>query len=79
MKFNPDRFLEDTVATRHYFQPFGSGPRMCIGNHFAMLEITVVLAKIVAKMNFKLVTNQRVVPQPLITLKPKYGIQLEIA
>jgi cytochrome P450 len=79
LQFRPERFLEENEATRKYFHPFGAGPRMCIGNHFAMMEITIVLAKLVAAFDFKIVPGQQIVPQPLVTLKPKNGIQLEIA
>ena len=78
LRFKPERFLENSEATRKYFHPFGAGPRMCIGNHFAMMEITIVLAKMVAHFDFKLVQGQQIEAQPLVTLKPKYGIQLEI-
>lgn len=78
-QYIPERFLEDNEVTRKYFHPFGAGPRMCIGNHFAMMETTIVLAKLAAAFDFKLVPGQEIVPQPLVTLKPKNGIQLEIA
>jgi len=74
--FRPERFLTPSEATRKHFHPFGAGPRMCIGNHFAMMEITIILAKIVATLDFKLVPGQKIEAQPLITLKPKYGIKL---
>jgi cytochrome P450 len=76
-QFKPERFLENSEAVRKYFHPFGAGPRMCIGNHFAMMEITLVLAKVCAALDFNLIKNQIIEAQPLITLKPKYGIQLE--
>jgi cytochrome P450 len=78
-QFIPERFLENSEAIRKCFHPFGAGPRMCIGNHFAMMEITLVLAKICASMDFELIKEQRIEAQPLITLKPKYGIQLKIS
>ena len=74
--FIPERFLAPNEAIRKYYHPFGAGPRMCIGNHFALMEITLILAKMVHNFDFKLVPNQKIEAQPMITLKPKYGIQL---
>lgn len=74
--FKPERFLTPNEATRKYYHPFGAGPRMCIGNHFALMEITLILAKMIHAIDFKLVPGQKIVAQPLITLKPKYGIKL---
>jgi cytochrome P450 len=76
LKFQPERFLTPNEATRKFYHPFGAGPRMCIGNHFALMEITLILAKMIHHFDFKLVPNQKIVAQPMITLKPKYGIQL---
>lgn len=74
--FKPERFLVSNEATRKYYQPFGAGPRMCIGNHFALMEITLILAKMIYHLDFKLYPDQKIQAQPLITLKPKYGIKL---
>ncbi len=76
LEFKPERFLTPNEATRKYYHPFGAGPRMCIGNNFALMEITLILAKMIYALDFKLVPNQKIVAQPLITLKPKYGIKL---
>lgn len=76
LEFLPERFLTPNEATKKYYHPFGAGPRMCIGNHFALMEITLILAKMIHYFDFKLVPNQKIVAQPMITLKPKYGIQL---
>lgn len=76
LQFKPERFLTPNEATRKYYHPFGAGPRMCIGNNFALMEITLILAKMVHAMDFKLVPGQKIVAQPLITLKPKHGIKL---
>lgn len=74
--FKPERFLTPNEATRKYYHPFGAGPRMCIGNHFALMEITLILAKMIYSLDFKLYPDQKIQVQPLITLKPKYGIKL---
>jgi cytochrome P450 len=58
--------------------PFGAGPRMCVGNHFAMMEMQLLLAVLVRQFDFELVTSHAVEPEPLITLKPKYGIKLRV-
>lgn len=74
--FKPERFLENNEATRKYYHPFGAGPRMCIGNNFAMMEITLILAKMIYHFDFKLYPYQKIDVEPLVTLKPKYGIKL---
>lgn len=79
-EFNPDRFSAENVKKRprHWFLPFGSGPRMCIGNHFAMMEMQLLLATIVQRFDFSVVKNHPVELDPLITLRPKYGIKLNM-
>jgi len=79
-EFNPDRFSVEAVKARprHHFIPFGAGPRMCIGNHFAMMEMQLLLATIVQRFDFSVVEGHRVELDPLITLRPKYGIKLKI-
>jgi cytochrome P450 len=78
--FNPERFTSERVATRHryaYF-PFGGGPHLCIGNHFAMMEAQLVLATIAQRYRVHLVPGQRVEPQVVTTIRPRYGLQMTL-
>lgn len=73
-EFNPERFSEASVNkfSGQYF-PFGAGPRMCIGNNFAMYEMILAIAEIMG--TYKI--SERTAPieiKPLITLKPKNAI-----
>jgi cytochrome P450 len=78
-EFDPRRFLPGN-AHRHKFAffPFGGGPRICIGNHFAMVEGPLALAALVQRFRFELVPNQRIEPDPTFTLRPKYGVQMVV-
>lgn len=60
-----------------YF-PFGGGPRLCIGNHFAMIEASIVLATIAARYRLIVERGQRIVPYPAVTLRPKYGLRVAL-
>ncbi len=73
--FKPDRFLEPSNETRAFF-PFGAGPRMCIGNNFAMAEMAIFLQAFIHKFDLN---PTGVVPRvnPLITLRPE-GVLLGI-
>lgn len=79
-EFNPDRFSPERVKKRPriHFIPFGSGPRMCIGNHFAMMEMQLILATIVQRFDFTVVESHPIELDPLITLRPKHGIKLNV-
>lgn len=78
LSFVPHRFLHDSAAkekTRAYY-PFGAGPRLCIGNSFAMAEMTVFLQAFVQLFNI-LPTREEPRIRPLVTLRPD-GILLQI-
>ncbi len=77
LEFNPDRFLK-TKNPNAYF-PFGAGPRMCIGNNFAMLEMQIFLVQFIKKFNLDLATETDGTYEALITLKPKNGITLQLS
>jgi cytochrome P450 len=79
-KFMPERWLDglmERLPAGTYF-PFGDGPRRCIGQGFALLETALVIAAIAQKYSFRLVPGYPVVPEPLVTLRPKYGIKMRI-
>jgi cytochrome P450 len=79
-EFDPSRFLFENSAGRPKFAyfPFGGGPRICIGNHFAMVEGPLVLAALAQRFHFTLVPDQQVVPDPTFTLRPKYGVRMVV-
>lgn len=78
-RFDPDRFLPEREAARHKlaFMPFGSGPRVCIGNHFAMMEAQLVLATLLARVRFTPLVEE--VTDPQATLRPKHGMPVRVA
>lgn len=79
-KFDPDRFSPENIKQRPKlaYMPFGAGPRMCIGNHFAMMEMQLILAMLVQRFDFELLDTQSVKPAPLVTLSPKRGIKMRL-
>jgi cytochrome P450 len=80
-RFDPERFLPDAVAARPKFAylPFGGGPRFCIGNGFAMMEAQIIVAMIVQRWSLALVPGHPVVPDPLVTLRPRHGMQMTLS
>jgi cytochrome P450 len=75
-EFLPERWEDGLVKRlpRFAYFPFGGGPRQCIGNTFALMEATLVLATIAQRFRFRLVPGHPVVPLPSITLRPRHGI-----
>jgi unspecific monooxygenase len=57
----PDRFA---------YLPFGAGPRVCIGAHFAMVEATLALAKLIGAFRVSLADNTPVIPTGVVTTQP---------
>jgi len=78
--FNPDRFLPEnkTEIDRHAYLPFGGGQRMCIGNHFALMEAQLLLVMMVQKVELKLLPDHDPKHEVAITLRPKYGMQMTV-
>lgn len=79
-RFNPARFLPAQAAQRPKFAyyPFGGGPRMCIGNMFALTEGPLVLATLMQKYQIKLVADHPVVIDQTFTLRPKHGVMVKL-
>src|ERR1700677_2513071 len=79
-RFDPERFAPERAAARPRFAyiPFGAGPRICIGAAFAMAEATLILATIAQRYRLHLKPGFPVEPQGLITLRPRYGLQMRL-
>lgn len=78
--FKPERWtqgFEKSLSKFTYF-PFGGGPRLCIGNNFAMMEAVLLLATLAQKYRLELTHPEEVVPQPTITLRPKNGVKVRV-
>jgi cytochrome P450 len=78
--FRPERWLDglaDRLPAGAYF-PFGDGPRRCIGQGFAMMEAAIVIGTLAQRFQFRLVPGHPVVPEPLVTLRPRYGIHMKL-
>ncbi|MGZ0052169.1 cytochrome P450 [Brevibacillus gelatini] len=80
-EFVPERFAGDLlkrIPTYAYF-PFGGGPRICIGNNFALMEAALLLATIAQRYRLRLAQPGQVVePEPLVTLRPKNGLPMRL-
>jgi cytochrome P450 len=78
--FDPDRFTPENSAGRPRFAylPFGGGPRLCIGNNFALAEAPLVLAAIFQRFGLKLAPGTLVEPLPLVTLRPANGMPMQV-
>lgn len=73
LTFDPNRFADNAGLYHEAYFPFGAGPRMCIGNNFAMYEMILAVTEMVA--NFKITPKSTPIEiLPLITLKPKNAI-----
>jgi len=77
-RFDPDRFTAENAnkTPRYAYIPFGGGPRLCIGNQFALLEGQLLLAMIAQRFRLDLAPGQEVVPEALVTIRPRNGLPL---
>ncbi len=81
-RFDPDRFApglsgpgRDKERPAYAYLPFGGGPRLCIGNQFALMEMQILLALLVRQFDLRAVSDRPIPTQPLITLRPGKPIQ----
>jgi len=79
-RFDPGRFSagwEERIP-RYAFLPFGGGPRVCIGNGFAMMEARLILATVAQRWRLSVEPGQQIVPAQLVTVRPKHGIRMRV-
>lgn len=79
--FRPERW-DDGLAQRiprYAYFPFGGGPRICIGNSFALMEAALVVATIARKFQARLAPGADVIPLPSMTLRPAHGLAMIVA
>lgn len=76
--FDPDRFAAPRVRerSRYVYLPFGTGPRVCIGNTFAMMEMAIIVAMVVREYRLELWPGQKIELEPLVSLRPKGGLRM---
>jgi cytochrome P450 len=78
--FAPERWGEEGIKRLPKFAyfPFGGGPRICIGNSFAMMEAMLALATVSQQFRLTASPGYTVKPWPAITLQPRGGISLKV-
>lgn len=79
-QFRPARWRGDAqrALPRFAYFPFGGGPRICIGNRFAMMEATLVLAELVRRFTVTTAPETKLELLPTVTLRPRGGVRLRI-
>ena len=80
-EFRPERWADDLAKRlpRFVYAPFGGGPRQCIGNTFALMEASLLLAAIAQRFRLELVPGQKIRPMPYVTLRPEPGIRMVLS
>jgi len=80
LAFRPERWTSEMEAQlpRFAYFPFGGGPRLCIGESFAWMEGVLLIAALAQRWRMLPGPQQRIALQPVITLRPKYGVQMRL-
>lgn len=78
LEFRPERFADKKARMAPGYMPFSAGPRVCIGNHFALVEAQLILATWAQRYRFRLAQAAPIEPEPLVTLRPRGGVWVEV-
>ena len=79
-QFDPERFSPEQIAKRSHFSylPFGAGPRVCIGNNFALFAMQPVLAMTIQAYKMYLISEHLIQPQARILLQPSSNVVMKL-
>jgi cytochrome P450 len=77
-RFWPERWLEAPPPPRFAYLPFGAGPRVCIGSHFALAEAGLILAVILQRARVELDGRAELELMPAVTLRPVGPVRLRL-
>ena len=77
-EFRPERWLDPALRRSSSYLPFGGGPRVCIGNGFAWMEMTLVMATMLAQVSCEPPDDRAVAIEPSITLRPRNGLPMRV-
>ncbi|KAM7261179.1 hypothetical protein ACFE04_026654 [Oxalis oulophora] len=75
-EFNPERFLRGDSKMTNAYMPFGVGPRICLGKHFAMVELKITLSVLLSKFSFSLSPAHVHSPSFNLVVEPGEGVRL---
>jgi cytochrome P450 len=79
-EFRPERWLDGLLERlpRFAYFPFGGGPRVCIGNHFATMEAALLLASLVQQVTLEVPADFRMELSPVVTLRSRHGLPVRV-
>src|SRR6185295_11411895 len=79
--FAPERWTSEFIRSlpRFAFFPFGGGPRICIGQEFAIMEAALAVTALVQRFRLELVSGQEISPRPSVLLRPSGSVQIKLA
>ena len=75
-RFYPDQ--EENKRSTYAYVPFGGGPRICIGIHFAMMELLVILTVVAQRYKVVVAEQDRHQMVAHLTMTPKFGVKVRL-